>query len=1113
MGLNMLILCTKDIKNIAVIELSKKVNVMVHSTGVMPTNYPQGSTILLMGGEYLKELADLKVIPKNRTISSLRGSVFKHNGADWMVTFSPGVMSVNYEQWVNTCIDMNLAYRLSVTGSLEPVLGSYKWVDDLTDFIQQLDNIYEETGRRAKFSLDLETVGLNPYNPNAWIVTINLCCNTTDAIALHYTQDNQPSKEVIAQLKHLLTCDNYSCRGANFKYDETWIRVKWGIRCTNFRFDTQIVGSLLDENRSNSLKVHAHIYSLMGGYSDAFDKAYDKGQIHLVPKDELLKYSASDALATQIVSAKQEEEILKDTQLLKFYLKILHPAAIAFTDVELIGIGVDQGKLAALQNELETEIINAENKALMCMPGRLRVKWGKEAKLTKAKMLSEFMFSKAGLNLVPKMVTEKTGAPSTAIDHLLMFDDNERAKPFVDALKEYNSAAKTLSTYVVGFMKDLREDGRLHPSYFLSNQGDASGGTVSGRLSARNPAFQCQTGETLVLTSKGWKTLLSIVEGYEKRRGYKVLTHTGAWREVRGVYRNGVRPVFKVTLSNGLHVTCTKNHPLLTEIGFIKCEDLRVGYNVFTLCNSKGVCYASFNKLSRGDLRKVDCNLQGSWGGEGEVALSLCVRESNTGYNGESTLREHKNLRVRLGGEEGNSRGTVPQNREDDAGLSVLGEYEDSLPQPKMQSIPLLRREGYFNRPKLGGLQRVCEGHGRTFEGDDFREVERGRKLLQGKLLLDSEEQAKSEYQGNTLDNLPGGYIVPSGVGEEIWIRGGVKAEDQERVDYRGSNVDSKRAAEAGFTLATIVSIEYVGDEQTYDLTIDSCHSFVSNGVVVHNTVPKNTKWSKDLRKCFIPPKGMVLIANDYSQGELRIAACLANELNMIQAYNEDKDLHAMTGAALAGYSWDDFIALKDTDPKTFAKYRQGAKGANFGLLYGMSAEGYRQYAATAYNYHMTEQEAVDNRNAFFTRYPALQPWHTQYKKIARDTGCIRSPLGRVRHLPLIRSTDRFMASKAERQAVNSPVQSALSDMALWAIAILHKEYGFSEKTFWVCGAVHDQLLTYVQEDSIDIWIPRIKEVMENLPFETLGWQPQVKFTVDCEVGGSLGDLVPYVFK
>jgi DNA polymerase I-like protein with 3'-5' exonuclease and polymerase domains len=292
-------------------------------------------------------------------------------------------------------------------------------------------------------------------------------------------------------------------------------------------------------------------------------------------------------------------------------------------------------------------------------------------------------------------------------------------------------------------------------------------------------------------------------------------------------------------------------------------------------------------------------------------------------------------------------------------------------------------------------------------------------------------------------------------------------------------------------------------------LTIEGSHSFIANGIVVHNTLPKVTKWAKPLRKAFIAPKGYKVCNLDYSQGELRIAACLSNEPVMLEAYNKGLDLHAVTGAGLAGIELQEFLSYKDhADKDKAAIYdnnRQSAKGANFGLLYGMGVDGYREYAATSYGNIMTKEQAETNRDRFFDTYKALIPWHERYKAFALKYGYINSPLGRVRHLPLINSSDRMVRSKELRRAVNSPVQGCLSDMSLWATAIMHKQ-GLLDKAPCV-AMIHDALVFYLPEDNWEYYAKEYKNIMENLPFEQVGWEPQCKFLVDVETGESMGAL------
>ena len=229
----------------------------------------------------------------------------------------------------------------------------------------------------------------------------------------------------------------------------------------------------------------------------------------------------------------------------------------------------------------------------------------------------------------------------------------------------------------------------------------------------------------------------------------------------------------------------------------------------------------------------------------------------------------------------------------------------------------------------------------------------------------------------------------------------------------------------------------------------------------------------------------------------------------MLKAYENGLDLHAVTGAKLATVDLAEFLSWKDSaDKELAARYeinRSNAKPANFGLLYGMSAAGFQAYAWSNYGLKITLAEAEVMRNAFFDLYPGLLKFHERQRELVAFTQQVRSPLGRIRHLPTIASWMQDIRAKAERQAINSPIQSTLTDMMVWAIALIDDAYPGGE--IEVCGMIHDALIAYVPEDAVALWAGRAAEIMSNLPFNEVGWKPQLPFTVDVEAGPNLADL------
>lgn len=337
----------------------------------------------------------------------------------------------------------------------------------------------------------------------------------------------------------------------------------------------------------------------------------------------------------------------------------------------------------------------------------------------------------------------------------------------------------------------------------------------------------------------------------------------------------------------------------------------------------------------------------------------------------------------------------------------------------------------------------------------------------------------------------------------------------------RGYGHRMKPADKVSFIQDTVVSVTPVGLMPTYSPTIADTHSHVTNGIVTHNTgrlsakgppfqiIPKKTFWAKRIRSCFVAPKGKVCMQLDYSQGELRVVACVANETSMLKAYEAGMDLHSLTGSQLAGVQYDEFLRWKVSDDEKkaalFEDIRSRAKAGNFGLLYGMGVEGFMAYAWASYGLKLTLNEATAIRAAFFKAYPRLLDYHGNQKKLVRLHEYVRSPLGRVAYLPTVRSSFQDVRAKAERKAVNSPIQSTLSDMMIWAIAEIDDAYPNDEIA--VVGMTHDSFFAYVDADKVEMRAKQAAEIMQNLPFHKVGWTPQLSFPVDAEAGPDLASL------
>jgi DNA polymerase I-like protein with 3'-5' exonuclease and polymerase domains len=270
---------------------------------------------------------------------------------------------------------------------------------------------------------------------------------------------------------------------------------------------------------------------------------------------------------------------------------------------------------------------------------------------------------------------------------------------------------------------------------------------------------------------------------------------------------------------------------------------------------------------------------------------------------------------------------------------------------------------------------------------------------------------------------------------------------------------------------------------------------------------PKRGEFAKEYRAIFEAPDGWVLLEADYSQLELRIAGILANEPLFLKIYREGGDIHCMTAAIVMGISLEAFMALKSTDPEKFSLGRFRAKAVNFGFIYGMGWRKFLIYAKTEYGIDYTEAEAQNIRKAFFGRYRALKTWHDAVKEFVRIHKYVRCIDGRVRHLPAVVVDDEGVASSAERQAVNSPVQGFGSDLGLIALARINGE--LPTDFVRVIGFVHDAIICIARKGREMEAARAVKRYMETNPLrEWFGFVSPIPIVSDVSIGMNLAKMI-----
>ncbi len=216
--------------------------------------------------------------------------------------------------------------------------------------------------------------------------------------------------------------------------------------------------------------------------------------------------------------------------------------------------------------------------------------------------------------------------------------------------------------------------------------------------------------------------------------------------------------------------------------------------------------------------------------------------------------------------------------------------------------------------------------------------------------------------------------------------------------------------------------------------------------------IPIRTPEGRRIRQAFIAPPGMVLLAADYSQIELRIMAHLSGDERLLAAFAQGADVHRATAAEVFGVALE---AVSD-------EQRRSAKAINFGLIYGMSAFG------------LARQLGIDRGAAqayvelYFARYPGVKAYMDRIRAEAHDRGYVETVFRRRLYLPEINSRNVQRRQYAERTAINAPMQGTAADIIKRAMLAVDAWLGTSGLPAAIIMQVHDELVLEVAAGAVE---------------------------------------------
>ncbi len=237
--------------------------------------------------------------------------------------------------------------------------------------------------------------------------------------------------------------------------------------------------------------------------------------------------------------------------------------------------------------------------------------------------------------------------------------------------------------------------------------------------------------------------------------------------------------------------------------------------------------------------------------------------------------------------------------------------------------------------------------------------------------------------------------------------------------------------------------------------------------------IPARSEEAKDIKSAFVPSENCVLVSADYSQIELRLLAHMSGDEQLIEAFNKDEDIHAITASQILG------IPVSEVTPSQ----RRDAKAVNFGIIYGISGFG------LAENLSIPQYMAKEFIANYFTMHPKVRAFMDKNVEDARERGYSLTMLGRRRNLSDLKASNYVVRSAAERMAMNTPLQGSAADII--KIAMINVEKRLENMKSKMILQIHDELiidaakdeeeevkkiLSYEMEHAVELSVPLVAE-------------------------------------
>ena len=373
----------------------------------------------------------------------------------------------------------------------------------------------------------------------------------------------------------------------------------------------------------------------------------------------------------------------------------------------------------------------------------------------------------------------------------------------------------------------------------------------------------------------------------------------------------------------------------------------------------------------------------------------------------------------------------------------------------------LARMSGEFDQDLTGLTREIYDLAGQAFDIDSPKQL---GEILFEKLKLPGGKRLKKSGQWSTdasvLESLPERHDLPRKI-----------IEYRTRAKLKSTYIDA---------LPKFINPATGHLHTSFNQTVARTGRLSSSNPNLQN-IPIGDEFGMRIRSAFVAEPGWKLISADYSQIELRVLAHLSGDPLLIEAFSRNEDIHSRTAREIFGVP----AGLQTHE------HRRMAKAINYGVIYGLSSFGLAARTSTS------KTEAQRYIDAYFDRYQKVKDYLDGLVEEARRTGRVRTLFGRLRPIPEINSKDVAARNRAEREAMNTPLQGTAADLMKLAMVKSQARLQREKVRTRMILTVHDELVFESPEDELNSAHEIVKAEMEG------AFAMKVPLKVDVGVGSN----------